>query len=160
MRSGAIGLLCAVVSTTIESDTEGSPLTPAMDCAFAVSTFCPSARSLPGCNATNPAAMSAVVRTRERTAVDPLYRMMLSPATNALPDISIPSIATLNIGRSVEVTLSRAEIPVSVASVMFGAPGVPGTLLSTWTVNVLADSAELPRFEIRVCKMYSSSLRS
>ena len=85
---------------------------------------------------------------------------MLSPTTNAFPEIATPSMATLNIGRSSDVTLSRAEIPVSVASVMFGAPGVPGTLLSTWTVNVLAESAELPRFEIRLCKTYVSSFKS
>ena len=100
------------------------------------------------------------MRTRECTLDVPLYKMMLSPATKAPPDISIPSMGTVNIGRSVEVTLSRAEIPVSVASVMFGAPGVPGTLLSTRTWRGFADSAELPRFETRLCKMYVSSSKS
>ena len=160
IRSGAVGLVWDVVSTNMESDTEEPPMVPATDCALAVRTFSPSTRLLSGCNATNPAVISAAIRARERTLVGPLYKMMLSPATNAFPEISIPSMATLKTGRSTVVTLSRAEIPVSDASVMFGAPGVPGTLLSTRTVNVLVESAELPRFETRLCRMYSSSLRS
>ena len=118
------------MSTTIERDTEKSPLTPAMDCALAIRTFCPSTRLLSGCSVTNPALISAVVRTRERL-VAPLDKIMLSPATKAFPEIATPLMAILNSGRSSEVTLSRMEIPLSEASVMFGAPGVPGTLLST-----------------------------
>ena len=135
MRSGARGALCPVVSTTMVSADEAAPVLPAFERALAVKMLIPSDRSLSGCSSTNPAEISAADKVMLRTLVDPFNKMMLSPATRAAPEISIPSIATLNVGRSDDVTLSRADIPVSLASVIFGAPGVPGTLLSTTTLS-------------------------
>ena len=160
MRSGASGALCPVVSTTMARADEAAPLVPAFERAFAVKMLIPSDRSLSGCSSTDPAEISAADKVVLRTLVDPLNKMMLSPATRAVPEISIPSIATLNVGRSDDVTLSRADIPVSLASVILGAPGVPGTLLSTTTLSCPTDNAEFPRFETRLCKTYVSSLRS
>ena len=120
-----------MVSINTESAIESLPLTPAIERAFAVKEFEPSDKSIFGWSKTNPVEISLDDNVRVSTTVEPLSSKILSPATSGLPEISIPSMATLNIGRNVDVTLSRAEIPVSVASVMFGAPGVPGTRLST-----------------------------
>ena len=131
IRSSTDGAIWPVVSIRTDSAIESLPLTPATDRAFAVSEFCPSDKLTFGWSKTNPVEISVEDNVRVSTIDDPPSSKILSPATNGLPEISTPSIATLNIGRTVDVTLSRAEIPVSVASVMFGAPGVPGTRLST-----------------------------
>ena len=69
---------------------------------------------------------------------------MLSPATNALPEISTPSTATLSVGRVSLVTLSEFETPVSLVDSMSGAPGVPGTRLSIVSASEAADDAVFP----------------
>ena len=75
---------------------------------------------------------------------------MLSPATNALPEINTPSTATLNDGRVLLVTLSDVETPVSLADSMSGAPGVPGTRLSMVSATELTDAAVFPSPKIVV----------
>ena len=68
----------------------------------------------------------------------------MSPATNGLPETNTPSTAMENVGLVSLVTLSEFETPLSLADFRSGEPGVPGTRLSTTTVNDEVEDAELP----------------
>jgi hypothetical protein len=74
---------------------------------------------------------SGYIPRNKKEARDPRYSMAVSVDIKPGQVGKEANKLALNTGRNVEVTLSRAEIPESVASVMFGAPGVPGTRLST-----------------------------
>ena len=150
IKSGAPGADCPVVSITAVIDVEASPDTFVLDFALAVNTYVPDARATLGRTIAYPREMSPLANVMTCNSSLPPNSTMRSPAIKGVPEINTPSTATRNSGRVSLVTLSELEVPVSLADSMSGAPGVPGTRLSTVSASEAADEAVFPSPEMVV----------